>query len=375
MDMRTSLITSNEELVELEDRWEELRRECGGTVFASNYLTRAWFEAYSHLASPRVITVEDGKELVGVFSLASYTYHMARLPIKVLALAGEMKDRLRLSTNSPMFRPGRDDVLGLMIAELKKLDWNLLTTINLESNDANRKYMGAVRSSWRTEDFPPARKMTLSLPGEGSVLDTLDKKAQKNILYRQRLLEREGHIIAYRKVPLDGIDDAVDTYARQHIERWESKGGSYFRDPDNVMFLKLCSRLSALEGRGHIYELLIDGRVAAQDFYIVDGRTAYGDKTGMSNEFMRYSPGWFVQVHGLDRIRDMGAEKCVLGIGGEKYKSDLGGVETPLLGIRATRGRASVLGRLGQTSVARFLDARLGLTKRSLDVQEEISDA
>lgn len=370
MHLRASIVTSIEEIAELEERWESLRQECGGTLFASNYLTRAWFQVYSRIASPQVIVIEQGNELVGLAPLTSYSYKVGGMPIKVLALAGEMKDRLRLSTISPMYRPGSTEALSLMIDTIKGMDWGLLTTINLDSCESNQRYIDAVRSTWRTEEYPPAKKMTLDLPASGSILDSFDKKTRKNLEYRERLLEREGHDVTYRVVPPDGIDKAVETYARMHIERWEAKGGSYFRDPDNVNFMKLCSTLSHQAGKGRIYEMLIDGEVAAQDFYMLDGDVAYGDKTGMNNRFMRYSPGWMVQVHALDDLGDRGLSSCVMGIGGEKYKSEMKGVESPLLGIRATRGIPSFLSWMGNTSLVKLIDRRLGVVNRSVGVSE-----
>jgi len=217
--------------------------------------------------------------------------------------------------------------------------------------------------------------MTLDLPAEGSLMSSLDKKTRKNLEYRRRLLEREGHTMEFRKVCAEDIDPAVDIYAKHHIERWEKKGGSYFRNPENVEFLKRYAGLTCRSGQGHFYELRIDGQVAAQDLYLLDGNVVYGDKTGMNNDFLRYSPGWFIQIHALDELRDMGAERYVMGIGGERYKSEMGAVESPLLGIRATRGRASMLGRLSRTSAFKYLDERLDLTKRTIDVQGESPEA
>jgi CelD/BcsL family acetyltransferase involved in cellulose biosynthesis len=296
--------------------------------------------------------------------------------MKVLALAGEVKDRLRLSTISPLFRDHRgNDLMHRTMKELGRMKWNLLTAVNLEDNGANRMFIDAVRANWQTEEFPPARKMTLDLPAEGSLMSSLDKKTRKNLEYRRRLLEREGHTMEFRKVCAEDIDPAVDIYAKHHIERWEKKGGSYFRNPENVEFLKRYAGLTCRSGQGHFYELRIDGQVAAQDLYLLDGNVVYGDKTGMNNDFLRYSPGWFIQIHALDELRDMGAERYVMGIGGERYKSEMGAVESPLLGIRATRGRASMLGRLSRTSAFKYLDERLDLTKRTIDVQGESPEA
>ncbi|MDW5562456.1 MAG: GNAT family N-acetyltransferase [Methanomassiliicoccus sp.] len=358
--MKVTLIDSPEELPDFEERWESLRRECGGTVFASNYLTRAWFEGYGHIAEPRVIVVEDGGDLVGVAPLTTYQYRIGKLPVKVLALAGEMRDRLRLSTTSLLFMPERKDILDLMMREIKRLDWNLFTMINLVSTPANTTLIEEVRTSWQSYDFPPGRMLTAHFTEGGRLFDTLDTKTKKNIRYRLNLLEREGHHIEFRRLPADGIDQAVDLYAKHHIERWASKGGSYFQNPDNVRYLKLSTASSYRAGIGHVFELLIDGRIAAQDFDILDGETCYGDKTGMSNDFLRYSPGWLVMMHAMDQLQDRGAKRCVMGIGGESYKYEMGGVESPLIGIRATRGLVAVLSKVSASPLVQKVSTRLG---------------
>ncbi len=366
--LRSFLITSPDELADHEDRWEALRRECGGTVFASNYLIRTWFEAYGHIASPRVIMIEDNGDLVSVAPMTTYRYYVGRLPIKVLALAGEMKDRLRLSTISPLYTPGRWDVLKQMLREIKRLDWSLLTNINMAATPANAGYIEAVKGEWQSEEYPSAKMLTLRLPETGSLYDALDKKARKNLRWRAGLLEREGHKLEYRHLSAEDIDRAVDEYARQHIERWASRGGSYFRDPDNVRYLKLSTAASYRMGRGSVTELLIDGRVAAQSFDILDGKTGYGDKIGMSDEFMRYSPGWLVTIRAMDELRDLGAENCFLGIGGEGYKYEMGGVEEPLLGIRATRGMLSLLSRASGSSMLQKVGSKIGLSIDEVEV-------
>ncbi len=366
--LKSFLITSHDELADHEDRWEVLRQESGGTVFASNYLTRAWFEAYGHIASPKVIMVEENGDLVGVAPLASYRYHVGRLPIKVLALAGEMKDRLRLSTTSLMWSPGRKDVLDRMMEEIRKLDWNLLTTINLRTNDANAAYIDAVKAEWQSEEYDSGKMLTYHLPKDGPMIESLASKPRGNLKNRMNKLERDGRSVEYRRISEEDIGLAVDEYARQHVERWGPRGGSYFSDPDNVRYMKLSTAASYRKGRGHAYELLIDGKIAAQGFNILDGSTGWGDKLGMSDEFIMYSPGWMMMMHVMTELRDLGAERCALGVGGETYKYKLGGVEEPLLGIRATRGATAVINRMAKSSVVQRMSSWMGYTVDDIKV-------
>jgi CelD/BcsL family acetyltransferase involved in cellulose biosynthesis len=368
--LRSYLITSTEELADHADRWEALRQESGGTVFASNYLTRAWFDVYGHIAEPRVIMVEENGDLVGVAPMASYRYNVARLPIKVLALAGEMKDRLRLSTTSLLYAPERKDVLDRMLNEIKRLDWSLLTTINLRTSQANTMYLDSVKATWQSQDYSSGKLLTYPLPKTGNMIESLEAKPRGNLKNRINRLERDGRKVEYRRLSSEDIDRAVDLFAKNHVERWTPRGGSYFQDPDNVRYLKHSTAQSFRAGRGHAYELLIDGKVAAQEFDIMDGTTCYGDKLGMNDEFMTYSPGWLMMMHVMTNLRDQGAERCVLGVGGEEYKYKLGGVEEPLIGVRATRGAAAILARISRSSVVRKMGSQIGFSTDKIKAGE-----
>jgi uncharacterized protein YidB (DUF937 family) len=102
----------------------------------------------------------------------------------------------------------------------------------------------------------------------------------------------------------------------------------------------------------------------------LDGTTGYGDKLGMSDEFMAYSPGWLMMMHVMTELRDQGADRCVLGVGGETYKYKLGGVEEPLMGIRATRGTISFLNRMAQSPLVQKIGSWMGYTQDSIEVDE-----
>ncbi len=359
--MRPILITSPEELSELEERWEALRLECGGTIYSSNFLTRTWYQAFSASSSSRAILIEEKGELLGVAPLSWYKYKAARLPIKVLTLAGDMRDRLRLSTNAIFYRPDRPDALEAIVREMKKLDWSILWTINMESSPMVGHYMDLVRSTWHGVECDVKKNLEIPLPAAGDLVDGYDKGAKRNYKKLMNRLEREGCSISLKKLGQEDTGRAVDVYVAQHIERWESKGGSYFRNPENVTFLKAAVNEAFARKKGFSYEMEINGEVAAQVFGFVEGKMAYAERIGMDDRFMRYSPGWLLCNGFLTDLRNKGVEVCAMGSGGERYKYEMGAKEKVLMGIGATRGMMSFMARLALSPRLRTIESKLGI--------------
>ncbi|MBI0583769.1 MAG: GNAT family N-acetyltransferase [Methanomassiliicoccus sp.] len=345
---------SLDEMPDHERSWEALRRQCDGTVHSSYYLNRAWLQAFEGSARPRIVVVEEKGSIVGLAPLCSYRYSVKGVPIKVLSLAGDLRGRLRLSTNSILVSPGRPDVLEAMLREIKKLNWSILWTINMGWSPQTEAYVERVRETWLPIERTGQAMVTVPLPAEGDVADGFDRGARKNLRRIMNKLEREGVRVELAEIRREQIDRAVDEYARQHIERWESRGGSYFRNPENVRFLKLATREAYDRGQGYAAELLINGDVAAQYFIYIEGGQAYGERIGMSQRHADRSPGWLIMYHVMGELRSRRVHHLHVGPGTEQYKYAMGGQETILVGIGAIRGAVALLARLPMLSVDRL---------------------
>jgi CelD/BcsL family acetyltransferase involved in cellulose biosynthesis len=346
--MRTVLLTTTSEMSDHRHEWEELRRECRGTVYSSFDMVRAWFECYREDASPRVIMAEDRGELVGLAPLSYHHYVSMGLPIRVLALPGEVRHKLWMATVSFMFRPGRDDALETMVARARKVGWNTFTACHMIDNAETRRFIGAMRSRWKVVDHRMDKSVTLTFPEKGDIATMFERKARENLRNRAKKLEREKGDVSFRTLPPGEVEAAVEEYARQHEERYSKKGGSIFRSPDNIQFLKAVMRAAMDQGYGFAHELRIDGQVAAQSFGFIDGDVVRPYRFGMNDAFTAYSPGWQLHHRSFSYFRDRGMRQCSLGAGDEAYKYRMGGVESQLLGIMVRRGAIGLVDRMAR---------------------------
>jgi CelD/BcsL family acetyltransferase involved in cellulose biosynthesis len=211
-------------------------------------------------------------------------------------------------------------------------------------------YIERVRSTWNVVDCDINKGLEIPLPSAGDLCEAYDINARRNYRKLVNRLEREGVETRLERVASEDIGQAVELYAKQHIERWESRGGSYFRDPENVSFLKHSIEEAYARRCGFAYQLLMNGDVAAQVFGYHEGKKVYAKRIGMDDRFARYSPGWLICNRFLTVMRDQGAEGCAMGWGGERYKYEMGGQETQLTGIGAIRGAASIAARIASSA-------------------------
>jgi CelD/BcsL family acetyltransferase involved in cellulose biosynthesis len=346
--LRTIVVTTTQDLDDYSDRWEDLRRASGGNVYNNLDLNKIWLETYQKAATPNIILIEEGKDLVGIAPLVNSVYRTKGLPLRTLSLVGGVPNCMMLLTNSMLFLPGRKDALELIVGEMKRLKWSVLSTKFMADGDAVRQFTQMAHYTWHTVDEPSSTMMNVPIRDSGDISEGFDKHARRTIKRTLRLIDREGHHMQFRKIALDDLDRAVGAYVQQHIERWGSRGGSIFLDPNNTDFLRKALRIRYNGGGGYAYELLLDGEVAGQLFGFQEGDTAYGYRLGMNDSFSKFSPGWLVFYHAFLDLRERGVRWCAMGGGEEKYKFEMGGNTMPLVGITATRGIVTVADRISR---------------------------
>lgn len=362
--VRHRFITSLDELSDHRERWEDLRRRCGGSLSSSYPLAIAWLEAHDDMVRPCVALIEDGEELVGIAPLASQEYSIHGLRVRTRSMIGDLREKLGLSDLGILCEAGRRDAVAEMFSSLKRDRWNVLRLNLLMSGKANYQLLEMARSSWDCQEMPEASTTILDLPGSGDIEECFGKKTRENVRRDVRRLERDT-ALQFRSVGEGELDRSIDKYVELHTQRWSMRGGSLFQDADNVAFLKRSMATAFRNGFGHAYELVIDGEVAAQCFGFQEGSSGWGYRTGMDDRFAKYSPGKVLILKTLTDLRDKGIRQFNAGYGNESYKRSLGGRDVSLHGIQARRGTISALARLANAPALQRLDRALGLREKA----------
>lgn len=341
-----------EELRGCERSWEELRRRCGGSVFTSHYISMAWLKVYRSAASPCIVAVEDRGEVVGIAPLIHKRMSFAGFPVRALSLVGDADTKLTLDPLRFLVPPDRPDVMDRMVRGIGRLGWNILNVNYLEDADETRLLIDRVQRSWETCTPTAMTTTACRLPETGELMDHYGSHTRHKLGQAIRKAEREVGL-EFRAVPPERAGEAVTTYVRQHVERWGAKGGSIFKDPENVDFLRVLMRESMARGDAAAYELLMNGEVAAQEFSFKDGEICRGFRLGMNNAYSKYAPGMIMAYLVMTECRDRGFREFSRGSGGESYKLRTMGEERTLMGMQARRGVVSWLTQIAAAAPAR----------------------
>jgi CelD/BcsL family acetyltransferase involved in cellulose biosynthesis len=353
--LRSYWLTSIEELADIEYDWEHLRLECKGSIFTSYCLSTLWLKAYRDIR-PRVLVVKDGPDLVGIAPLALIEEKANEAPLRTLTyIAGGRKGKLRYNHMCILCKPGKTDVLTSIIKEMRKAGSDSVQLRFMPDSTATREFVSRMQSVSSLEYYSAWPTITCSIPPAGDVMANFGKKTRDNLRYKMRRLEKDERV-ELRSVSVDGTEESVGIYVQQHIERWKDKNGSMFENPENVAFLKLLVKTSIAKGFGFMNELLIDGRVAAQDFGFFDDELVRLYRGGMDIGFAAHSPGIIVTCYEMETFRQKGISAINFGRGREEYKMHMGGEESSLIGIRYGGGIARI-SNLAQSTSMRLLKA------------------
>jgi CelD/BcsL family acetyltransferase involved in cellulose biosynthesis len=143
-------------------------------------------------------------------------------------------------------------------------------------------------------------------------------RMRKNIRHSRNRLER-GHDVRFRAADADTLDRDVETVFRLHRARFGRHDGCHFcreYEPFQREFAAL-----ALE-RGWLRLLLLelDGKAVAADFGFLYRNVHFAYQGGRDPAWERESVGFVVEIEGIRRALDEGADEYRLLGGEEAYK-------------------------------------------------------
>lgn len=362
------MLTSLEDLDQYEKAWEGLRVNCHAPIFSSYHLTKLWLKSFHESVQPQVVIVEDKGEVVGVAPLCSHRHSAVGIPVRTLSMigSGRHESLVGYSILGLMVKDADERVAREMIRGLRKAKWNLMLLFDLEPNPVTALCLDIILAELDGQPSPGTNNIFYEFPPDGGVEANFGRHTRKVLRGIRRGLEREGRMQFRTVSSVEGAEAAMRLYVEQHAERWAKKGGSMFRDARNAHQLVETGKLAYEKGIGAIYELLIDGEVAAQVFSLFDFDIARGYRIGMIDKFREYSPGKLTMMLAMEDLRSRGFKGLDLLRGTEDYKYHMMTHERTLPAVQAQRGSLQMMSKVRNFPPIQHLDERLRVRERIL---------
>lgn len=314
------IVAELDELAPLRARWDELAVQAQ-RPFAAPAWPLAW---WAHLrpgdAELRVVAVEDGDGLAGVFPL--FACGRSYRP-----LGGAM------APVEPLSRPGlEEDVAAEAAACLLAVTEAPPATLELEAHGSGPDWAALLSGKWagsrgawrRVESELPIPCVDL---GEGfeQWMAAKSSSFRRDVRRNRRKLDDAGAV--FRFATADSVERDVAEFLRLHRLRLAGQGGTSLPDEGVApMLLEIAAEL-LVAGRFRLLILELDGKAIAAQLLLAAGSEVSAWNSGFDEAYGSQSPSMQCLVHALSDASERGERTMSLGPGGQDYKYRLSGSE------------------------------------------------
>jgi len=281
-----------------------------------------------------LVSASENDQLLGIAPLFIHEYDEQQALLLVGSI--EISDYLDLIVHEadlPRFLSGLLDFLASSLTDnWSAIDWyNLpdasptLATLKAESEKRGWNY--------HEEIYRPTPRIAL----KGSFEDYLagiDKKQRHEIRRKMRRAAESGRV-HFHVVDKDAdIEPELEAFFHLMVQ-----------EPNKAMFLKdvmrdqMSNSLKAAHDAGYLWLafLEVDGVKAAASINFDYRNKLWGYNSGVSRDFMEFSPGWVLQAHVIQWCCENGRYEFDFMRGDEEYKYRFGGVNKYVMRARATK--------------------------------------
>lgn len=353
--MRVEVLRRIEEIESLEKDWSRLHQASHGAVFSSFHWSHIWLKHFGDVAPPRVITLSEGDEMVGIAPCVSYRGSLRGYPLHYLCLAGNVGETTEFHDLAFLRADESPRMLDAFALGLRKASWNLLELRDLRWDGFASALYGRLSRDWPCQDIVSKPVPRAPLDPDKDPIEQYEVRTGRKVRRIIDQLDKERRI-GYRIARTEEqVAASVDIYLEQHRRRWASKGGSIYNDPVQASFLKEITTDCARRGETAVYEILIDGKVASQQLCIHEGKVLHMYKIGMDDQFRAFAPGFLSVYFAMNEARLAGFTEFDLGPGPEEYKYKVGGRDRFTHNIQGKRGNIVLLSKASRLPVLRTL--------------------
>ncbi|MCL5074553.1 MAG: GNAT family N-acetyltransferase [Chloroflexi bacterium] len=326
----SSIVTVTEDFAALKSEWDELmRRSRCGTIFSTWGWQSIWWECLGGGAEPFLLTVREGKELIGIVPLMKHAGSLYFIG------GTEVCDYLDI-----VACPGREgEVWGAALDYLLQTDWQQVNLHCLRASSATLAYLPTLarrkglKVEQQTVDVCPHLVLP---PSWEEFLASLSKKDRHELRRKMRRLERSGAVRWYAVQENGRLEADMDDFIQLHrLSRPEKES---FMDAQMEAFFRRIADYFLPQRLLKLYFLEIGGGRVASCICLEQGEEIWLYNSGFDRNHASLSVGLLLKVFCVQAAIAAGKKGFDFLRGAEPYKYDLGAVDKPLYRLLVWRG-------------------------------------
>jgi CelD/BcsL family acetyltransferase involved in cellulose biosynthesis len=299
------------------EAWDALVAMPPATVSGSRaWLTAAFASAHPE-AVPLLLVVEANDHLVGLLPLALYECRSSPTVRFAGSPHNDLSDVLAL--------PGYREQAAAAILETLRSFASRGWSVQLDSIDPDGALAAADRGSCALVWMPDQPAPFIDLGGTWRFAASSRRRSQWN---RRLGRLRDRHTVKFRRLEGHEMVRELPEFVRLREARRQATGRE---DQPPLEFLRHAVRELAPSGRCVLTEMVIDGRAAAADLYLVDDRVALMWLRGLDPCWEKFPCGHLLLRASAEQFAAEGFDILDLGRGAEPYKFVFGAERRVLL--------------------------------------------
>lgn len=278
-----------------------------------------------------LISANENDQLIGIAPLFIHEYDGQ----KALLLVGsiEISDYLDLIVREADLQPFLSGLINFLASSLAGT-WSAIDWYNLPDSSPTLALLKveSEKRGWNhhKEIYRPTPRVALN----GSFDDYLagiDKKQRHEIRRKMRRAAESGRVRFY--VVDKGVDIEPELEAFFHLMVQEPNKAMFLKD---VMRDQMSNSLRAAHNYGYLWLafLEVDGVKAAASINFDYKNKLWGYNSGVSRDYMEFSPGWVLLGHVIEWCCENGRHEFDFMRGDEEYKYRFGGVNKYVMRAR-----------------------------------------
>jgi len=303
----TRVISDLKQFESLSATWDSLLSECqdDNSMFLSYEWLWTWWRYFGDGKKLNILLIEKREQVIGIVPLMKVEYRVGLVKFHFLETIGSTNCNYIWLTKPE----SRQEVMTAVLAYLEEELTKNKLTLRLTLVPGDSKFRGLLHANAPVicKELVVQDRITTSAPyitlptTFDEYFRSLSQKMRKKLRRASRSLEK-SHIIEYKQLNADSIEEGLNTFFDLHQRRWQAANiRGMFSIPEMEEFYREIARRFLRKNWLHFSCLTVDNEMASAEYGFVYNGKLYELTAARNIRYAEYSTG---HLHALYLVKD-----------------------------------------------------------------------